>query len=89
MSPSTTTGPVPRFFIRRHRHVLGLVAASIVWGTVMIATGDIAWPLAMWMATALGPYSLQGTTSAQRAGAVLVLGATEAARAVDEPRQLR
>ncbi|MEZ5244128.1 MAG: hypothetical protein R2707_03460 [Acidimicrobiales bacterium] len=43
---------------RRHRHTVGFVAASIIWAAVMIDTGQIAWPLAMWIATALGPLSL-------------------------------
>ncbi len=44
--------------IRRHRFEIGFVAASIIWAAVIIDTGDIAWPLAVWMGTALAPMSL-------------------------------
>ncbi len=54
-----TQGPGTRAgFIRRHLPELGFVVASIIWAAVMIDTGAIAWPLAVWMGTALAPLSL-------------------------------
>ncbi len=48
----------PAGFLRRHLPEIGFVAASIIWAAVVIDTGDIAWPLAVWMGTALAPLSL-------------------------------
>ena len=54
-----TPGPgAPAGLIRRHLPEIGFVAASIIWAAVMIDTGDIAWPLAVSMGTALAPLSL-------------------------------
>ncbi len=58
MTPSTGTF-APAGFIRRHLPEIGFVAASIIWAAVIIDTGDIAWPLAAWMGTALAPMSLR------------------------------
>lgn len=55
---ASTTADTRRRFTHRCRWEIGFIAASIVWAAVIIDTGDIAWPLAMWMATALGPLSL-------------------------------
>jgi hypothetical protein len=57
MTSSPGSG-APAGFIRRHLPEIGFVAASIIWAAVMIDTGDIAWPLAVWMGTALVPLSL-------------------------------
>ena len=46
-------------FIRRHLPEIGFVTASIIWAAVIIDTGDIAWPLAVWTGTALAPLSLR------------------------------
>ena len=43
---------------RRHLPEIGFVVASIIWAAVIIDTGDIAWPVAVWMGTALAPLSL-------------------------------
>ncbi|MEQ8842041.1 MAG: hypothetical protein RIB98_13755 [Acidimicrobiales bacterium] len=48
-----TAGP-----LRRHLPEIGFVTASIIWAAVIIDRGDVVWPLAMWMATALAPMSL-------------------------------
>ncbi|MGB7979695.1 MAG: hypothetical protein WCF36_02755 [Candidatus Nanopelagicales bacterium] len=50
--------PAPAGLIRRHLPEIGFVAASIIWAAVMIDTGDIVWPLAVWVGTALVPLSL-------------------------------
>ena len=46
-------------FIRRHLPEVGFLVASIIWAAVIIDTGDIAWPLAVWTGTALAPLSLR------------------------------
>lgn len=46
--------PAARF----DRPQLLFIAASILWAAVIIDTGDIAWPLAVWVGTALVPLSL-------------------------------
>ena len=40
------------------RASLLFIAASLIWAAVIIDTGDIAWPLAVWTGTALVPLSL-------------------------------
>lgn len=50
--------PQPRPGARFDRPQLLFLAASIVWAAVMIDTGEIAWPLAVWVGTALVPLSL-------------------------------
>ncbi len=58
MTPETDAARSPGR-IRRHLPEIGFIAASIIWAAVMIDTGDIAWPLAAWMGTALAPMSLR------------------------------
>ncbi len=58
MTPGTGT-LAPAGFIRRHLPEIGFVVASMIWAAVMIDTGDIAWPLAVWTGTALAPMSLR------------------------------
>jgi len=56
-----TPGPFPGAHsgsARRRLPEVGFIAASIIWAAVMIDTGDIAWPLAMWVGTALTPLAL-------------------------------
>ena len=48
----------PSGSVRRRLPEVGFIAASIIWAAVMIDTGDIAWPLAMWVGTALTPLAL-------------------------------
>ncbi len=55
---SNIAGSPPSGILQRHRYEIGFVVASLVWAAVIVHTGDVAWPLAMWMATALGPMSL-------------------------------
>ena len=45
-----------------------LILSSLVWALVMVDTGQIAWPLAVWMATSLAPASqrLRPSSSSQR-----------------------
>lgn len=54
MSAKTTSNP----FAPGRRCEIGFVAASIIWAAVMVDTGAVAWPLAMWVTTALVPLSL-------------------------------
>lgn len=58
MTPETDTAGSPGPF-RRHLPEVGFIAASIIWAAVMIDTGNIAWPLAAWIGTALAPMSLR------------------------------
>ena len=46
-------------FTRRHLPEIGFVAASIIWAAVIVDTGDVTWPLAVWTGTALAPMSLR------------------------------
>lgn len=56
---TSTPGPAaPAGVIRRRLPEIGFGVASIIWAAVMIDTGDIGWPLAVWMGTALAPLSL-------------------------------
>lgn len=56
---TSTHGPTaPAGVIRRHLPEIGFAAASMIWAAVMIDTGDVAWPLAAWISTALVPLSL-------------------------------
>ncbi len=50
--------PHPGRPARLDRAQLLFIAASIIWAAVIIDTGDIAWPLAVWVGTALVPLSL-------------------------------
>lgn len=44
---------------------VAFIAASVIWAAVMIDSGALAWPLTMWLTTALIPFSLyQHRTSA-------------------------
>lgn len=36
-----------------------LLGASIVWALVIIDTGEVGWPIAVWMVTALLPVAQQ------------------------------
>jgi membrane protease YdiL (CAAX protease family) len=48
--------PSRRFL--RNRSEIAFIATSVIWAAVIIDTGATAWPLAMWMTTALIPFSL-------------------------------
>jgi membrane protease YdiL (CAAX protease family) len=37
-----------------------IIVSSLIWAAVMIDTGEIAWPLAVWMATTFAPLSVLG-----------------------------
>jgi hypothetical protein len=50
--------PRPLQSARFDRPQLLFIAATIIWAAVIIDTGDIAWPLAVWVGTALVPLSL-------------------------------
>lgn len=52
----------PAGVLRRCLPEIGFVAASVIWAAVVIDTGDIAWPVAVWMGTALVPLSLHRRT---------------------------
>jgi hypothetical protein len=67
----TADASAPVGFIGRHLLEIGLVAASIIWAVVIIDTGDIAWPLAAWMGTALAPMSLRTRKTRDEAKATL------------------
>ncbi|MFK7920159.1 MAG: hypothetical protein AB8G14_18955 [Ilumatobacter sp.] len=56
MTATDTSRPSRRF--RRTRGEIAFYAASVIWAVVMIATGASAWPIAMWITTALIPFSL-------------------------------
>lgn len=49
MKPAKTTGR-----LRKALPWLWL-AMSLIWAVVIIVTGHVAWPLALWIATTLGP----------------------------------
>ncbi len=53
-----TPPPAPAARARFSRAHLLFLAASVIWAAVMIDTGDIAWPLAVWVGTALVPMLL-------------------------------
>lgn len=53
---SDTNSPSRRFTSSRSKILF--VAASVIWAAVMVDTGTSAWPVAMWITTALIPYSL-------------------------------
>lgn len=57
MNNATDTNPPSRRFLRTRSEIL-FVAASVIWAAVMIDTGESAWPVAMWITSALIPYSL-------------------------------
>ncbi len=57
MTPSIG-GLGPAGVLRRRLPEIGFAAASIIWAAVIIDTGDIAWPVAVWMGTALAPLPL-------------------------------
>ena len=57
MTNTTDTDPPGRRFLRSRSEIL-FIAASVIWAAVMIDTGDRTWPIAMWITTALIPYSL-------------------------------
>lgn len=57
MTNSTDTNPSSRRFVRNRSEILFL-AASVIWAAVMIDTGASAWPIVMWITTALIPFSL-------------------------------
>ena len=40
--------------------VAWIIVSSLIWAAVMIDTGEIAWPLAVWMATTFAPLSVLG-----------------------------
>jgi hypothetical protein len=50
--------PRPSPTARFDRPQLLFIAASIIWAAVIVDTGEIAWPLAVWVGTALIPLSL-------------------------------
>ena len=55
------TAPDERSDARRpHLRLLALawLASSVVWAGVIIVTDALAWPLALWIATTLGPLAL-------------------------------
>lgn len=39
---------------------------SMLWAVVIIVTGQLAWPLALWIATTLGPLTYLGTSRRDR-----------------------
>lgn len=49
--------PPRRRFLHTRSEIL-FVAASVIWAAVMVDTGAVAWPLAVWLTTALIPFSL-------------------------------
>lgn len=57
MTNATGNNPPSRRFLLPRSEIL-FVAASVIWAAVMIDTGASAWPIAMWITTALIPYSL-------------------------------
>ena len=57
MTNATDSNPPTRRFLRTRSEILFL-AASVIWAAVMIDTGASAWPIAMWITTALIPFSL-------------------------------
>ncbi len=57
MTNATDTNPPRRRFLRT-RSEIAFVAASVIWAAVIIDSGDRAWPITMWITTALIPYSL-------------------------------
>jgi hypothetical protein len=56
-SRDASTPPSTR---RRNLQLLafGWLALSLVWAGVIIVTDELAWPLALWVATTLGPLTL-------------------------------
>ncbi len=56
MTNATATNPPSRRFLRTRSEIL-FVAASVIWAAVIIDTGATAWPVAMWITTALIPYA--------------------------------
>lgn len=57
MTSATDTNPPSRRFLRTRSEIL-FIAASVIWAAVVIDTGSAAWPIAMWITTALIPYSV-------------------------------
>jgi hypothetical protein len=57
MTNAMDTNPSSRRFVRTRSEILFL-AASVIWAAVMIDTGASAWPIVMWITTALIPFSL-------------------------------
>lgn len=57
MTNGETTNPPSRGFLRTRGEVL-FVAASVLWAAVIIDSGDPTWPVAMWLTTALIPFSI-------------------------------
>ena len=37
------------------------LAMSLVWAVVIVVTDQLAWPLALWIATTVGPLTYLGT----------------------------
>ena len=50
--------PEPRSRLRRWALPLAWIGSSVIWAAVMIDTAEIAWPLAVWMATTFAPLSV-------------------------------
>ncbi len=44
-----------RILRRRTWHVVWVVASSVIWAAVIIDTGDVGWPLGMWLLTTIVP----------------------------------
>jgi len=57
MRDARDTNPPALRFVRTRGEILFL-AASVIWAAVLIDTGASAWPIAMWITTALIPFSL-------------------------------
>jgi len=55
MPPESTN---EQSFLQRNALPLGWIVSSLIWAAVMIDTGEIGWPLAVWMATTFAPLSL-------------------------------
>ena len=42
-------------------------AMSLAWAVVIIVTDELAWPLALWIATTVGPLTYLSTSGSDRA----------------------
>jgi hypothetical protein len=43
------------------------LAMSLAWAVVIIVTDELAWPLALWIATTVGPLTYLTTSASDRA----------------------
>ena len=41
-----------------------VLGSSLIWAAVVVATGDIAWPLVVWALTTFAPLAWDGTRKA-------------------------